>query len=421
MSSKPYGRGIFSTVSVKVFLASFCVAALSMATLRAADDWLDQVSDALTISCFDDNVRARLSGTVDFEAYHMDLPAPGLLDTKRHSIFTSRLTTFLDVQAGSAVYAFAQARIDQGLDPATGGYEGRLDEYALRVTPWEDGRVSLQIGKFSTVVGNWVDRHLSWDNPFINAPLPYENVTAVSDLEPPEDYVAVSHVTGSDKYEHVPLIWGPAYSTGISVAGRLGQFDYAAEVKNAALAERTEAWEPSVSSFEHPTVSGRVGVRPSLPWNLGFSASAGPYLLPEAAAALPAGRDIDHYHQLLLGQDVSFEWHHWQIWVEVFESSFEVPRVGKIESLAYYLEAKYKITPQLFGAIRWNQQFFAQPNVPQDVAFEPYPATVSRMDFALGYRVSANVQLKLQYSLSHNDSGRSGFGNLFAAQFTLRF
>ena len=64
---------------------------------------------------------------------------------------------------------------------ATTGAQVRLDEYALRVTPWDDGRFNLQVGKFSTVVGNWVQRHHSWENPFITAPLPYENLTAISD------------------------------------------------------------------------------------------------------------------------------------------------------------------------------------------------------------------------------------------------
>ena len=63
----------------------------------------------------------------------------------------------------------------------------RLDEYAIRVSPLKDIPLSVQVGKFGTVVGNWVPRHYSWDNPFINAPLPYENVTGVWDSEAPED------------------------------------------------------------------------------------------------------------------------------------------------------------------------------------------------------------------------------------------
>ena len=36
--------------------------------------------------------------------------------------------------------------------------------------------LNVQAGKFATVVGNWIERYDSWNNPFITAPLPYENM-----------------------------------------------------------------------------------------------------------------------------------------------------------------------------------------------------------------------------------------------------
>src|SRR5229473_3325865 len=101
------------------------------------------------------------------------------------NLFNPRLTLFLDAQYGSQVYFFAQARLDRGFDPSDRGAQIRLDEYALRITLWDDGRCALQIGKFATVIGNWVPRHLSWENPFVDAPLVYENITPVSDKSAP--------------------------------------------------------------------------------------------------------------------------------------------------------------------------------------------------------------------------------------------
>ena len=86
--------------------------------------------------------------------------------------------------------------------------------------------------------------------------------------------------------------------------------------------------------------------------------SDGPYFRPEAAYSLPPGTDIGDYRESVLGQDISFAWHHLQLWAEFYEVRFEVPRVGDANTFVYYLEAKYKFTPQFFGAIRWNQQFF---------------------------------------------------------------
>src|SRR5712671_800011 len=186
------------------------VAALSLCflacTARAldTDDLLDRVDAALSMAAFQDNVRLRLSGTIDVEGYHFQQPAPGLIDSNIDNLFNPRLTLFLDAQIGSQVYVFVQSRLDRGFDPSDHGAQVRLDEYAVRVTPWDDGRFSLQVGKFATVVGNWVPRHLSWENPFINAPLIYENVTPISDTFAPTSSYNFVH-----GFVYTPVIWNP--------------------------------------------------------------------------------------------------------------------------------------------------------------------------------------------------------------------
>jgi hypothetical protein len=119
-------------------------------------------------------------------------------------------------------------------------------------------------------------------------------------------------------------------------------------------------WDATEVGFEHPTFSTRFGFRPNAAWNIGFSGSSGAYLLKEAEPSLPPGKDIGDYRQLVLGQDVSFEWHHLQIWAEFYEARFEVPELGNADVFAYYVEGKYKISPQLFAALRWNQQLYGK-------------------------------------------------------------
>jgi hypothetical protein len=384
-----------------------------------ADDLLDRLDAALTVSAFQDNLRARLSGTIDIEGYHFEQPAPGLINSKIDNLFNPRLTLFLDAQVGPQIYFFVQSRLDRGFDPSNHGAEIRLDEYALRFTPWEDGRFTVQAGKFATVVGNWVPRHLSWENPFINAPLIYENVTAISDKLAPTS--PMYFLRGFyDKYEFNPVIWGPSYATGVSVSGRLGKFDYAAEMKNASLSSRPESWDASETGFDHPSFSARIGFRPNQMWNFGFSASEGPYFRSEAEQMLPRGRDIGDFRELVLGQDASFAWHHLQLWAEVYEARFEVPQVGDADTLAYYLEAKYKFTPQFFGAVRWNQQLFGDVNIGGGEKVR-WGQDLGRLDIAAGYRFTAHTQLKLQYSFQQETSGPGDTNHLFAAQLTVRF
>ena len=384
-----------------------------------AQDFLDRVDEALTFTGFNNNVRARVSGTLDLEGYAFSGPAPGLIRTTSDALFNPRLSLFLDAQVGPAVYVFTQTRVDRDFDPTDHGAQIRLDEYAVRVTPWEDGRFTVQAGQFSTVIGNWVPRHLSWDNPFINAPLPYENITAIEDRSAPyAGYLSVG--IPADKYEYNPVIWGPSYATGVSVAGRIGKFDYAAEVKNASLSSRPESWPITRMDFDNPTVSGRVGFRPNETWTFGFSASDGTYFRPEAMRTLPFGRDIGDYHERLLGQDIGFAWHHWQLWAEFFEARFEIPGFSDADTFAYYLEAKYKFTPQLFGAIRWNQQFFG--DVTNNYGgTAPWGRDLWRADLAAGYRFTAHTQLKVQYSVQRDNYGIRDLTHMVAAQFTVRF
>src|SRR5213082_360809 len=82
------------------------LAALSLCflacTARAldTDDLLDRVDTALSVAAFQDNVRLRLSGTIDLEGYHFQQPAPGLINSNIDNLFNPRLTLFLDAQVG---------------------------------------------------------------------------------------------------------------------------------------------------------------------------------------------------------------------------------------------------------------------------------------------------------------------------------
>src|SRR5207249_4432724 len=405
---------------MKLHTFSLCLFACTACAFDI-DDSLDRLDSALTLSAFQDNLRARLSGTLDLEIYHFEQPAPGLINSDIDTLFNPRLTLFLDAQIGSQIYFFAQSRLDRGFDPSDHGAQVRLDEYALRVTPWADGRLTVQIGKFATVVGNWVPRHLSWENPFINAPLIYENVTPIQDKSAPVS--PLYFIYGPyyyEKYAFNPVIWGPSYASGISASGQLGKFDYAVEMKNASLSSRPESWTVTEQGFEDPTFSARVGFRPNEAWNLGFSASEGAYFRREAASTLPPGRDIDDYREFVLGQDASFAWRHLQIWAEFYEARFEVPRVGNADTFAYYVEAKYKFTPQFFGAIRWNQQLFGDVSNP-DSGSVRWSDDLARIDLAAGYRFTSHTQLKLQYSYQHETTGQGRDNHLVAAQLTTRF
>jgi hypothetical protein len=385
----------------------------------SAQEFFDEVDRRLSFSTLDDNVRARISGTLDLEYYRFDQTAPGLIDVENgHDLFNPRLTIFFDAQLGPALYFFSQTRIDRHFDPSDLGAQIRLDEYALRFTPWKDGRLSVQAGKFATVFGVWVTRHLSWDNAFVTAPLLYENALPLEDMAAPS--LPFDGHRGTEKREYFSEIWGPSYASGLSISGRISKFDYALEVKNASLSSRPESWGLTRVGFDNPTVSGRIGFWPNEAWNVGFSASDGAYLHSAAEPTLPPRRDIGDYHERVFAQDISFEHRHLQLWAEVHEARFEIPFLGDGKSVGYFIEARYKLTPQLIGALRWNQQFFDDVPIDDGTGRQvPWAPNISRLEVAATYRFTEHMHLKVEYYIE-DEKGRDLSHNL-ATQFTVRF
>jgi hypothetical protein len=376
-------------------------------------------------------LRARLSGTLDLEGYHFQLPAPGLLYTDSGNLFSPRLSLFLDAQLGQKIYVFVQSRADRGFDPGDEHRQMRIDELAIRLAASDEGLFNVQIGKFATSVGNWVGRHGSWDNPFVTAPLVYENLTGIWDVGAPNSVDTLlrwAHLRSNyysdgekeDKDRRLPIIWGPNYSSGLSISGQRAHFQYAVEFKNAALASRPDNWRVTAVQWQNPTVSGRIGYRPNEAWNLGISASSGSYLSSSAAAALAPGYKLSDYREILLGQDIGFAWHHFQLWTEIYAVRFQIPQVGDADTVAYYAEAKYKFAAQFFGAIRWNQQVYGtlHDNAGQR---SPWGRDIWRIDMATAYRFTPHTQLKFQYSLQRLSGPSTVWNHLLAVQSTVRF
>lgn len=393
----------------------------------ASEQFFDALEQRLSFASASGDLRARLSGTVDFEAYAFRRPAPWLLQSGSEMLFSPRLSAFLDAQWGPRVYAFAQARVDRGFDPADRHLEARFDEYAIRYTPWKDSRLNVQAGKFATVVGSWALRHGSWANPFITAPMPYESLTGVWDTEAVRSGTVLlqwshvrpgqpDHVTRIEKSLRVPVLWGPSYALGAAVSGEIRRVNFAVEVKQASLSSRPEAWRNE--GWDHPTVSGRLGLRPSEAWDFGVSASAGSYLRPFAAGSVARGSSPGDYRQLVVGHDAGFAHGHLQLWAEVFLARFEIPQIGDADLAAWYVEGKYKFTPQLFLALRWNQQLF--DTISERGRQVEWGHEAWRIDVGPGYRFTSHDQLKLQYSLQRGDRPRA-WDHAGAIQYTIRF
>lgn len=402
-----------------MLFAGSAIAAESEPTIiERFDAAMDFVDERLFVKCDNCGFRSDLSGLLDLEFYTIDQRPPGLLFSDNDELFNPRLSLFLDTHLGKHLYSLVQFRVDRGFDPGLDpDGDARFDEYFLRYTPFDQPLVNLQVGKFATVYGNWVRRHDSWHNPFINPPLAYENFTTITDQAVPGTTAAFLGRRDREDQKAIwlPVIWGPSYASGASVFGTVERFDYAFEFKNASLSSRSAYWDISDQQFQDPTYTGRVGFRPNATWDFGANGSYGAYLVRPARATLAAGDELSDYRQITFGPDITFAWRHLQIWAEAMFSRFEVPNVGNADTVTYYIESRYKITPNVYGALRWNQQFF------DDVAGVPWDDDIWRAEAAVGFKLSRHLLAKLQYSYAHQKGGLQQGEQMFAAQLTLKF
>ena len=387
--------------------------------LFGGTDLLDQLSEALIFSTPQEIVQAQVSGLVNLDLYYNDDPPPGLIFSDDKFFFNPRLTLYLDTFVGKNIYGFAKFRWDRGFDPGYRDNDVRIDEYFLRLSGFNDS-VNFQIGAFATEFGNWSGRHDTWENPFINEPLPYEYVTVILDssVMPNRDRFLLLQNNADAKKSWVPVIWGPVYTPGVSLFGSSGNVDYAVSIKNTALSSRPTLWDNF--DFNRPTWIGRLGYHPNAAWNYGVSFSQGPYLQDKTAPLLPAGKNLDDYDQFTFGADLAWARGHLQMWAELIYSNFNVPNVDQLGTMAYYLEAKYKVSPRLYTAVRWGQQFFEKIADSRGIE-RPWDRPVARYDVVIGLRLNQHLQFKLQYSFSDQD-GEFEQGQQFAAtQLILKF
>jgi enoyl-CoA hydratase/carnithine racemase len=64
------------------------------------------------------------------------------------------------------------------------------------------------------------------------------------------------------------------------------------------------------------------------------------------------GDDIGDFPQIVVATDFAYAARRWRAWSEVFFSRFDVPNVGNLDTLAYYVEAQLEPVAQWFLSAR---------------------------------------------------------------------
>ncbi|NBS70124.1 hypothetical protein EBT31_14615, partial [bacterium] len=113
--------------------------------------------------------------TQDFMVF--DRPPPSLVRTGEWQTYWPQLNGLVSMEFGEHLSFVALGQVYRGFDPVDESLSANLSEYFAVIQPFDTRALVLKGGTFATCYGQWVNRHFSFQNPLINAPLMYEGMT----------------------------------------------------------------------------------------------------------------------------------------------------------------------------------------------------------------------------------------------------
>jgi hypothetical protein len=124
--------------------------------------------------------------------------------------------------------------------------------------------------------------------------------------------------------------------------------------------------------------------------------------------------------QTALGGDVEYSRDYYVLRVETIRSAWTLPTIATpLGALAVSAEGRYKVTPRLYTAARYDHLGFS--TVAGTLRSETWDAPVTRVEVGGGYLVTRNLLLKTSVQTNRRDGGRVQRLDLWAAQLAFWF
>ena len=308
---------------------------------------------------------------------------------------------------------FAEVLYDSEADVRLNGAYAVLNEIAGQ--PWLNARLGLA----PSLIGSFGLRSTYFNaNPLIGVPLlwQYRTNLASDGTSTAAGLAAVAGEPGGG----TPIFYDSCWAIQWELLGEAGVFEYSIGMTPGAVSNPIKARGVPGSQF-----LVRVGVSPFAGLRLGVSGAHGPYLSqpsPDAGGVLPYTADPGDFDQTVLGADLELLAGAWAFNAEAHAVRYEAPLISEnLEALGGYVEARFDFLPGWYLAGRAGALFFNElVTDAQTGARTPWDRDTRRSELALGYRVTREVLVKLDWQRtavpdSHFDQ------NLFAAQLSAVF
>ena len=344
-------------------------------------------------------------------------------DYETSAIRRLRAGVTIEARATERIAFLAEIRAETGVG---------VTPYAwyVRISPLANGALDIQAGRIPPVFGAFTRRAYPQDNPLIGSPQTYQYLTSVrADAVPAtaDDLLAmkgrgwlVRYPVGDPTLHNgVATVAAEQWDTGVQV--RMG-----GQVLSGAIAY-------TVGSLSQPRVrddngsgqiAGRVAWHPVPALAIGVSAARGVFVADDVRDARPDA-PAGHDDQRALGVDAEASWGRWIVRGEYVANAWRLPPldsprlVDPLTSKAGYLEAKVRLLPRLYAAVRGDTMRFT--SVEGSDGEETWEANVSRLEYGIGFTIRRGLLLKMSVSSNWRDGGRVRESHLGAVQLLFWF
>jgi len=367
--------------------------------------------------------RVRLGGEVSGTIAPHDL---GWFNYSDYQVSSLRLFR-VDLAAEARLASFASVLFDVRSDNLAAP---RVYALYLRLRPWADRELDLQVGLVPPVFGSYPRRRYAYENPLPSVPLAYQYLTNLREDAVPsrsEELVAqrgrgwrVRYPVGSSEAgPGLPLVNSQKWDTGVQL--RLGR-----EPLSLALAvtQGTLCYPEVRDGNDGKQVSARVAWTPSPSVVAGLSGAWGEFLAREVLDVLPASAR-GTYRQKAAGLDFQWSSGYWIVRAEAVWSRWNLPALEAtrieepLDALGFFAEARYKIRPGLYAAARAERLGFSE--IPSAAGLRTWDAPVTRVEAGAGFSPWRYVLLKASWQHNWRDGGAVRENDLVAGQVVLWF
>ncbi len=308
--------------------------------------------------------------------------------------------------------------------------EARLRALYLRITPWPERALGLQVGLVPPVFGAFPRRAYGEEGPLIGFPLAYQYLTTMRADAIPYGADDLLGVRGRGWYvpyptglyppgAGVPLVSSTRWDTGVQVRVGQGPLELALALTRGTLCD------PVIEDTnDGRQLAGRVAWHPRPDFTLGVSVAEGRYLTRSVTDALPPALG-DDYRQQAVGLDLEHVRGHLVLRAEAIASRWRVPPIGSpaitepLPSFGAFVEGRYRLAPGWTLGARVDRLEFGE--LQGTNARDTWDANVTRVEAGVSFTPRRHVSLRAVYQYNWRDTkyfSREGF---VAAQLGLWF